>query len=50
MLSDLLKHAFAKSSKENSLKISKNNQIISPYHIEVFVQKMTMNKRSTRRG
>ena len=36
VLRDLLKTAFEKSSKENSLKISKNNQIISAYRIDVF--------------
>ena len=50
MLIDLLKCAFEKSSKENSKQISKNNQIISAYHTEVFALKMTMNERSTIRG
>ena len=50
MLSDLLKPAFEKSSKENSEQILKNYQIISAYHIEVFAQKMNMNKRSAIRS
>ena len=36
VLSDPLKPAFEKSSKENSKQISKKNQIISAYRIEVF--------------
>ena len=36
LLSDLLKTAFEKSSKESSLEILKNNQIISAYRIAVF--------------
>ena len=50
MLSDLLYPASEKISKENSQQISKNNQIISTYCIEVFAWKMTMNQRSTTRG
>ena len=50
MLSDLLKPAFEKSSKENPQQISKNNQIINAYLIDVFAYKMTMNERSTTRG
>ena len=49
-VSDLWKPAFEKSSKENSLKISKNIQLISAYRIEVFAYKITMNKGSTTRG
>ena len=30
--------------------MSKNNQIISAYHIEDFAKKMTMNETSTTRG
>ena len=47
MLSDFLKPAFEKISKENSQQILKNNQIISTYRIELFALKMTMNERST---
>ena len=50
VLSNLLKPAFEKKSKEKCLQILKNNQIISAYCIEVFAQKMTMNERSTTCG
>ena len=50
VLSDYLKPAFEKSSKENCQQISKIKPIICTYSIEVFAHKMTMNEISTTRG